>query len=418
MVRYYVKIDGIYCDHCRETIGKSLEALSGVSSAKVRGNIAYVIAGEDVSETMKTAIINLGYVTKSEWIRTGYNLWKLLDFLELLEGLCGIVLFRWLLRKILGYDIFNVIPVIDSSLSLAAVFAAGLMTSLHCVGMCGAINLVASTDKRHALMYNLGRVLCYSAVGFLVGLVGSFFSFSPKELGTFTVCVAAFMLLMGISMTGMIALPQVRCFRNNNRKSYGAFLLGILNGFVPCGPLTAMQLYALSTASPLRGAVSLFLFGLGTMPLMLGVGMLQSLFAKHRTLVQKICSLLVIILAFSMLLRGLSVLGINFQRNTNTEPEGYQIAELKDDTQHIHITADYGSYGDFAVKARVPVVLVIEMPEDRLTGCNNEVVCDDLGFSGKLHTGENMLTFTPEIPGEYQYYCWMYMIQNRIFVYE
>lgn len=104
MVRYYVKIDGIYCNHCREMIEKALKALSGVSSAKVHGNIAYVIAGEDVSETMKIAILNLGYVTKSEWIHTGYNLWKILDFLKLLAGLCCIVLFWRLLRRVLGYD--------------------------------------------------------------------------------------------------------------------------------------------------------------------------------------------------------------------------------------------------------------------------------------------------------------------------
>lgn len=416
MIKYYVKIDGIYCDHCRETIEKALSSLSGVSSAKVRGNIACVNANADISESIRTTVLRLGYITRPEWIQTGYNRRKLLDFLEISVGICMIVLIRRLLRSILGYDILNVIPVIDSNLSLAAVFAAGLMTGLHCVGMCGAINLVASSDRKHALIYNLGRISCYTAVGFIVGLAGSFFSFSPKILGTFTVCVSVIMLLMGISMTGLIALPRTRCFRKTNRKPYGAFLLGVLNGFVPCGPLTAMQLYALSTAAPLKGALSLFLFGLGTTPLMLGFGIMQSLFEKRKALIQKICSLLVIVLAFSMLLRGLSALGISVQNNPDPGPDQYQTAEVKDGSQYIRITADYGSYGDFAVKSGIPVVLVIEMPEGRLTGCNNEVICDDLGFSGKLHEGENTLTFTPEVPGEYHYYCWMYMIQNRILV--
>lgn len=169
----------------------------------------------------------VGYETKQNWIIKGYNRWKLLECVELLAELGSILLLWWLLRIILGRDILNVIPVIDSGISLAAVFVAGLMTGLHCVGMCGAINLVASTNRRNALIYNLGRVSCYTTVGFLVGLLGKAFSFQSRTLGIFTVCVAAAMLLMGISMTGIITLPQMRCFQENQRKPYGAFVMGI-----------------------------------------------------------------------------------------------------------------------------------------------------------------------------------------------
>lgn len=416
MEKYYVKISGIYCNHCKETIEKAIRGIPGVSAVRVQGNVACVTAKGNLSRKIEAAVTRAGYVTKQSWISRGYNRWRLLECGELLAELGGILLLWWLLRLILGYDILNVIPVIDSGISLAAVFMAGLMTSLHCVGMCGAINLVASTSRRNAVIYNLGRVSCYTAVGFLVGLLGKAFSFQSRTLGIFTVCVAAAMLLMGISMTGIITLPQVRCFQENQRKPYGAFIMGILNGFIPCGPLTAMQLYALSTASPLRGGLSLFLFGLGTVPLMLGFGALQSMFQKHRALIQKICALLVVVLACSMLMRGLSMLGMDIQRNS--ELSGYKVAEVLEDTQQIHITADYGSYEDFAVKVGIPVELVIEMPEEKLTGCNNEIICEELGFSQKLSVGENRILFIPEKSGEYTYSCWMYMIHNRIFVYE
>ncbi len=77
-----------------------------------------------------------------------------------------------------------------------------------------------------------------------------------------------------------------------------------------------------------------------------------------------------------------------------------------------------GSYEEAAGKGGSPVEVVIEMPGGKLTGCNNEIICEELGFSQKLSVGDNRILFTPEKSGEYTYSCWMYMIHNRIFVYE
>ena len=68
------------------------------------------------------------------------------------------MLVRFILNRSLGYDILNVIPEIDTRLSLGAIFVTGLLTSVHCVGMCGAINLVASSNKKNAFIYNVSRV--------------------------------------------------------------------------------------------------------------------------------------------------------------------------------------------------------------------------------------------------------------------
>lgn len=76
----------------------------------------------------------------------------------------------WLLAKcVLGFDVLTLIPQIDSSVTYPMLFGIGLLTSLHCVGMCGAINLSASSTRKRALAYNVGRIACYTLVGCVAG---------------------------------------------------------------------------------------------------------------------------------------------------------------------------------------------------------------------------------------------------------
>jgi len=70
-------------------------------------------------------------------------------------------------------------------------------------------------------------------------------------------------------------------YRERQRGNKGPFTVGLLNGLMPCGPLQAMQIYALSTGNPLKGALSMLLFSLGTVPLMFGLGALGSLLSRR-----------------------------------------------------------------------------------------------------------------------------------------
>ena len=142
--------------------------------------------------------------------------------------------------------------------------------------MCGAIGIFASSEinsvrsLRRPILYNAGRVVSYTVIGAVVGLVGSVFSVSIYLRGIIIIIAGAFMLLMALSMLGLIRfrLPHFCEFRFSRGK-YGAFAIGLLNGLMPCGPMQAMQLYALSTGSAFSGALAMFLFALGTVPLML-----------------------------------------------------------------------------------------------------------------------------------------------------
>lgn len=88
--------------------------------------------------------------------------------------------------------------------------------------------------------------------------------------------------------------------------------MGMLNGLMPCGPLQAMQLYALSTGSFAQGALSMFVFSLGTVPLMFGLGALSSfLSARFTGVMLKASGAMVIFLGVVMLNNGLSLYGLD-----------------------------------------------------------------------------------------------------------
>ena len=411
----YIKIDGIFCNHCRETIANGLQNIENISSCKIYGDIAKIYIDDDQENTINQCIEiinNLGYRSEISFV-SGYNKWQYKRIISIAVIIITILLIRFILNKSLGYDILNVIPEIDTRLSLGAILVTGLLTSVHCVGMCGAINLVASSNKKNAFIYNVSRVFSYTLTGFLVGCIGSTLSFNETVLNLFSLIVAVLMLLVGVGMAGLFTLPAW-CAFGAGVKTSNAFILGFINGFMPCGPLIAMQLYALSLASPIKSAFSMLLFGVGTMPLMLGFGLLQSLFEKYKATMQKVISAFIMLLAMYMIMRSLSALGIYFSNNNMDQ---FIIATIEDDDQVVEIDLTYSSYADIAVKKDILVKFIINS-NNQITGCNNEVVCKELGFDEKIVEGKTIIEFIPSETGLYTYTCWMNMIKNTIYVYE
>lgn len=179
-----------------------------------------------------------------------------------------------------------------------------------------------------------------------------------------------------------------------------------------------MQLYALSTGSALMGALSMLLFSLGTVPLMLGAGLLTNLLTgKKKIIINKIAAVLILVLAVVMLNRGLTSFGINPARILSLNSQ-YVSAQMQGDYQYVETELDYDSFGDIAVKKGVPVRFNIKADASKITGCNNEVICPELGIDTKLKAGDNIIEFTADETGEITYTCWMNMIKNTIVVEE
>lgn len=421
----YVKIEGIHCSHCIETITNELLKDPNIKNVKIKKNIATITYEDNLSNTkiIKT-LKSIGYFTKDAYISDNHkDLETKIKLKEFILILGSILLLGLSIEKICGYNIFNVIPTIDTNITYGMLFVTGLLTSIHCISMCGAINLIAfveknNTSKRKILLnsglYNLGRVISYTILGGIVGALGSVFKISSTISGFIILICAIVMLLISLNMLGLIDfhLPKISFFKKR-KLSKNAFLIGLLNGFMPCGPLQAMQVYALATGSFFKGALSMFLFSLGTVPLMLGLGLFYNLFqGRKKILLNKIAATLIMILSITMLNRGLLSLNIDLSSLLNNST--YEVATLNDDYQLIEFNLSYNSYQDIQVKKDIPVKIIIHVEEKYLTGCNNEIIIPEFNINKKLEVGDNIIEFIPTKTGVFTYTCWMQMLKNNI----
>ncbi|HEX3046637.1 MAG TPA: sulfite exporter TauE/SafE family protein, partial [Bacillota bacterium] len=355
----------------------------------------------------------------------------------------GIIIFAvyFVIKSTIG---FNFIPQVDKSVGYGMLFVVGLLTSLHCIAMCGGINLSQCvragepatgapltsgaeskfTKFMPSLLYNSGRVISYTLIGGLVGALGSVISFSGSAKGIVAIIGGFFMVIIGINMLDIF--PWLRRFKISTPKFFGnkiysnagkrgPFIIGLLNGLMPCGPLQTMQLYALGTGSFLAGAASMFLFSLGTVPLMFGFGALSSLLSSkftHRML--KVSAVLVIVLGLTMVSRGLSLSGVTLAATNPLAGNSGNIAKIQSGVQEVTTTIESGKYQPFIVQQGIPVRWTIKAKAEDLNGCNNPVTIPKYNIQKRLVPGDNLIEFTPTEAGNITYTCWMGMISSNI----
>jgi sulfite exporter TauE/SafE len=184
------------------------------------------------------------------------------------------------------------------SVNFIAIISVAFLGSLgHCIGMCGGFVVAYSSAKIDSnsskyyqflshLSYSLGRVTSYTIIGAVLGYIGSVISFSKESTGYLYFAIGIFMVLMGLSLMGKIRfLTSLECSLSTNgiikkifsflihSKSFFSFYgLGMLNGFLPCGLVYFFAISAAATSSAFWGAITMLVFGLSTIPSLLGFG--------------------------------------------------------------------------------------------------------------------------------------------------
>jgi sulfite exporter TauE/SafE len=224
------------------------------------------------------------------------------------------------------------------SLDLPLLFLTGLTVSLgHCIGMCGPIQAAFSLGQTRAgvtgwrllpalLLYHGGRVLAYVAIGGVFGLVGAATRFGDT---TRTLqgglSLLAGLLMLGVAL-GVMGLAPVRGWAEPDwgggfvaRRMQGwlggtglraRFGLGAANGFLPCGPVYAVALSAAAAAHVLIGMLLLGIYGLGTVPVLLVLGMASTRIPPRvRQGFYRVGGGLLLLLAVQLVLRGAATLG-------------------------------------------------------------------------------------------------------------
>lgn len=215
---------------------------------------------------------------------------------------------------------------------LVSALILGLLGSLHCVGMCGPIAFMLPVDRSNSFrkvsqisLYHFGRLLAYSIIGLVFGLVGkSLYIFGIQQ---------QLSIIIGVLMIVVILLPQKAIGKYNltkplykliskvksslgkalKKKTADTFLtIGFLNGFLPCGLVYMAVFGSVATGSLLEGSLYMVLFGLGTIPLMttaIYLGKFLNSTIKQR--IQKAIPVFVVIIGLLFILRGLG-LGIPY----------------------------------------------------------------------------------------------------------
>lgn len=422
-------IIGMTCANCEYKIEKKLKQTKGISMVKVSlaKSTALVEFNPDTitAKKIKEQIESLGYEVN--------DMPKQPQIIKII-GAVIIIFALYMGFNHFGLSgVFNIFPTAEISMGYGMLFIIGLLTSVHCIAMCGGINLSqcipnAGQNKvnlRPSFLYNLGRMISYTAVGGIVGAIGSVISFSGGAKGIMQLIAGIFMVIMGLNMLGLFTtlsrflpkIPKVFVRKiNMEKQSNSPLYVGLLNGLMPCGPLQAMQLYALSTGNPLQGALSMMLFSLGTVPLMLGLGALSSFLSrKFTTKMMMAGAVLVIFLGITMFGQGMSLSGISSLMYTSDNAVD---ADINGDVQLVTTALSSRSYEPITVKVGIPVRWNITALAKNINGCNNEIYIPEWGITKKFEAGDNYIEFTPTETGTFPYSCWMGMIRSSITVTE
>lgn len=448
MKQHAFKVKGMVCNSCEKIILKQFSHLNGIQRVKVdyskeKVEVDYYPEKVTLAE-IKKAIEEKGYqcIDDSDDSNSSTSSFNWLNWIFTALGLFLLVYFAWTFYGTVK------LPEISQNMGYGLLFVVGLLTGFHCVGMCGGfvVSYVTKGAKEgkkplqlHA-SYALGKVISYTVIGAAFGLLGSIIAFTPLMRGIAGILAGLFLLFFGLKMLNFfpvlrkfsLKMPSfMNKFVHEESKVHrnNPFIIGLLNGLmIACGPLQALYILAAGTGSMLEGAKMLFVFALGTLPVMLGFGYLTNIISQKATpKILKASGIIVIILGLVMINRGLALTGAGYDFNsltstftslvkTGSNPTGTNSAGtglvLKDGYQEIRMEVNrYGWDPDkFILQKDVPVKWIIDGKE--LNGCNSGIQVPKLGLNFKIKPEIQTIEFTPTGTGTIAWSCWMGMIQG------
>ncbi len=333
-------------------------------------------------------------------------------------------------------------------------FVVGLVTSIHCVAMCGSLVLTYAIkdDAEGTLVqrslphfaYQGAKIVSYVLVGLALGAIGAAFDLGGVR-GWVTLGAGVFMVLLGLNMTGKFPALRRLALRpprflvkalSSARKKAEAedaeghkslatpISFGLLTGLLPCGPLQAAQIAAAAAASPIAGAITMLGFGLGTAPLMLGFGTVSGMLGKKfKERMAIVAAVLIVGLGLVMFNRGAMLVGFPVTGQTIKEAvlggpapvaEGeYQrgadgVVEVPLVIENVRFAPEV-----LAIPANEPVRLVVDRREKN--ACSDQLAIPQLGILANLRP---FATTVVELPattsGTYTLTCGMGMMAGRV----
>lgn len=435
-------VKGMTCNSCEVLIERKLRQVPGVEKVKASlGNEETTVkcADEVQLDDLQNVVSDKGYsfflkeediAGKRVFFNTNGKKWyEIGAALMIIIGIYFVLKQLELLPKNFG---------VSDTMSYGFVFVLGLIAATStCLAVAGGLLLAvvgryqekyphltgAQKFKPH-IYFNVGRMVSYTLLGGVIGIVGSMLTLSATVTGTITIVASVLMIIIGLQllqvfpwlnkirlkMPKFIAHRVYKASEQDAPSRTGSFFFGAATFFLPCGFTQALQLYVLGRGDFTVGALTMLAFSLGTLPALAGIGAFSS-FAKGNT--QKyfltFSAVLVIVLGIFNIPSGLTLVGTartSVALDAPLEPA----TNVVDGKQVITLAVkglDY--YPDqFTLTQGIPVEWRIDGSQAQ--GCAQIITIPSLGITERLPRDQiKTITFTPQQAGQIRFTCSMGM---------
>lgn len=211
---------------------------------------------------------------------------------------------------------------------LYTAFIFGLISSFHCIGMCGPIAMMLPVDRTNEakkvtqiITYHIGKLTAYGFLGLIFGLLGRSFYLAGMQQ-QLSIIVGILMILVALVPEKVFAkynfskpvykiISKVKSnlgqqFKNKSYKSL--FTIGLLNGFLPCGMVYVAIFGAIAMQSVSLGIFYMLLFGIGTIPMLTAMIYISNLLSfSFRGTIQKAIPIIAVVIGILFIIRGLGL---------------------------------------------------------------------------------------------------------------
>lgn len=259
---------------------------------------------------------------------------------------------------LLGSRIFPSLEVSDL-FNIIFILIFGFLSVFHCISMCGAI-AIRQSQGNNELAYYIGRIISYTTIGFLLGLLGGVISISESLMLIVAMLSGAFLVLLGLSTIDLVKLPRFKV--NVNRENKSSLILGLLNGILPCAVLQIMWLYVITLANPFYGAITMFLIAIISSFALFGFSRLSKKLSFFKSKIFRY------VLAFYVVFLGINMISNSFMQFTNP------VAVEDVVTTSNNVDKEYIMNMNYEMNKAIPVnqEVTIYFDETGKDGCNEK----------------------------------------------
>lgn len=292
MSKYTLYVEGMHCASCELLIERKAKKIKGVEFVDAKlGNQIVEIEG-DLKQNPETLAKELTKLVEKD----GYTIYAekptALKTKNWREFYIAIPIALLLISLFLLLQTLGVVNIVGSGdIGLPAIFLIGFVASLSsCMAVIGGLVLSLSANQAKELqskeviktqvLFHVSRLISFFILGGFIGLIGSAFTLSTTANFLLNLIIAVVMVILGLNLLELfnstkklqIKIPKVISHFalnvQNVRNQFTPLLLGIVTFFLPCGFTQSMQIYSLSTGNFINGAVTMFVFALGTLPVL------------------------------------------------------------------------------------------------------------------------------------------------------